>query len=92
MGKAMLSMIGVLYQVERDLLAERIRTALAVKKLAALQTNSSWKSGRPLKITPELESKILKLSNQGLSTRKIAKLLDIGKSGVHRVLSQNRRP
>ena len=54
MGKAMVAMIGILMTVEKDLLSERIKSALQTKKLIAERTGSGWKAGRPTKLTPEL--------------------------------------
>lgn len=90
MGKAFVAIIGILMSVERDLLRERIKSALFVKKLAAQQTGNGWRCGRPTKLTPELATKVIELRyKNGLSIRQIAKALDIAKSSVQRVLSQN---
>jgi DNA invertase Pin-like site-specific DNA recombinase len=87
MGKATLAILGAIAGLERELTRERIRTALAAKKLAAQQTGSDWKCGRPTKINKSLEMQILELKNRGLSIRAIAKELKIGKTSVHRVIS-----
>lgn len=89
MGKAMLSMIGVLVQVERDLLAERIKTALAVKKRTAEETGNGWRCGRK-PIPPEIVSKVGLLRSEGKSIRAIAKELNIGKTTVERILRGRR--
>lgn len=91
MGKAMLSMIGILMQVERELLAERIKTALAVKKLTAEQTGSGWKAGRPSKMNPELELEVMALKNAGNSIRQIARRLSISKTTVLRVVQKREK-
>ena len=85
MGKAMVSMIGILMQVEKDLLKERIKSALAVKKLTAEKTGNGWRSGRPTKVTPALEQEIINLRKSGLSIRQIARKLSISKTSVLRV-------
>jgi putative DNA-invertase from lambdoid prophage Rac len=84
-GKAMVAIIGALVQVERDLLSERIKTALAVKKRTAKNTGSDWRCGRP-SISQAQRITALSLRAQGLSIREIAKKLAIGKSTVERIL------
>lgn len=90
MGRAMVAMIGILMQVERDLLSERIKAALYTKKLLAEKNGTGWKAGRPTKLTPELAKEALALRENGLSIRAIAKRLGIAKTSVQRALYQNR--
>lgn len=82
MGKAMASMIGILMQVGKDSLRERIKSALAVKKLTAERTGNGWRSGRPTKITQQLEIEIIGMRKSGLSIRQIARKLSISKTSV----------
>ena len=89
MGRAMVAMIGILMSVERELLSERIKSALETKKLIAERTGSNWKMGRPTKLTPQLAEQVFILRrDEGLSIRQIAKRLEIAKSSVQRVLAQ----
>jgi DNA invertase Pin-like site-specific DNA recombinase len=84
-GKAMVAIIGALVQVERDLLSERIKTALAVKKQAAISSGSNWKCGRPA-IDTDVRTAVIKLHGEGLSIRAIAKKLGLGKTTVERII------
>lgn len=88
-GKMILSVLFSVAQLERDMISERIRCALAAKKILARQTNSGWRCGRrPL--AEDLKGKALDLRKSGLSVRGIAKQLGIGKSSVERILRGNR--
>ncbi len=90
MGQAALAIAGAMASLEKSLLAERVKTALAVKKLAAERTGSGWRCGRPTGLTPEKQTEILRLQSQGYSLRSIAKRVGLGKTTVHRfLLSQN---
>ena len=88
-GKAMVAMIGVLVSVERDLLRERIKTALHTKKMTALKNGTNWRMGRP-PLQDDLKQKVIGLRKDGLSVRKIAKRLGIGKTSVERILRGHR--
>ncbi len=90
MGRAMVAMIGILMSVERELLSERIKSALHTKKKLAEQTGSGWRCGRPTKLTAELSEQVISLRADGLSIRQIAKRLGIAKTSVQRVLDRNR--
>ena len=91
LGRAMLALTGIMAQLERDLISERIRIALAVKKEAARKTGRAWRCGRPRRLTPEVEAQVRRLSAQGLSTRAIVGALGgaVRKSTVATVLSKN---
>ena len=91
MGRAMVGLLGILMDVDRQLLSERIKSALHTKKLIAQQTGSGWRAGRPTKLTPELAAAAVELrETQGLSLRAIAKRLGIAKTSVQRALALNR--
>lgn len=85
-GKATMVIIAAVANLELDLIKNRIKTAMAAKKLAAAQAGVKWKCGRPEKLTPELRTEVLKLSASGKSIRVIAEQLGLGKSSVQRVL------
>lgn len=89
-SKGMVTMIGLLVTIERELLRDRIRTALAVRKAAAATTG--WKCGRPSKITPELIDAAKKLRASGSSVRATAKALGVSKSTVLRVCREAQNP
>lgn len=86
MGRAMVAMIGILMSVERQLLKERIRSALYTKRLHAEKMGIPFKIGRP----PIPESLIVEartLRDQGLSFRAIEKKLGkrLSKSSIARL-------
>jgi DNA invertase Pin-like site-specific DNA recombinase len=85
-GQATLTIFGAVAQLKRELIRERIRNALAAKKLAAERLGLNWKCGRKTKVNDELALTIKKLSSEGTSVRKISKLVGVSKSTVQRVL------
>lgn len=86
-GAATLTIISAISQLERNLISERIKNALAAKKMAAQQMGSDWRCGRSPVITDDLVKKVHLLRSQGASIRKIAKELGIGKSTVQRIIA-----
>jgi DNA invertase Pin-like site-specific DNA recombinase len=91
-GQATLTIISAISQLERNLISERIKNALAAKKLAAEVSGSGWRCGPKPTITPEQISKLHELRNQGISIRSSARKLGISKSSVQRILSDPRTP
>lgn len=87
-AKGMVTMIGLLVTIERDLLRDRIKTSLAVRKQAAIATGSNWRCGRPSKINPELIDAVKKLRAAGSSIRQTAKALNVSKTTVLRICRQ----
>ena len=87
MGQAMVGMIGILAAVERDLLRERIRSALAVKKQDAERTGNGWRCGRPPAVDAQLKDRIVQLRGQGLSIRKIELAIErrVSRTTIERV-------
>jgi DNA invertase Pin-like site-specific DNA recombinase len=86
-GQATLTIISAISQLERNLISERIKNALAAKKLAAQASGSNWRCGPKPTITQEQISKLSELRKQGVSIRASARLLGISKSSVQRILS-----
>lgn len=86
-SKGMVTMIGLLATIERDLLRDRIKTALALRKQTSAVTG--WKCGRPSKITKEIEQEIVQLRGAGLSIREIAKKLSLSKTAILRVVQKH---
>ena len=89
-GRAFLSIMSVVSALERDLLAERIKTALAVKKLQAEAKGQRFKIGRP-KTPPDKVNLILRLRDEGHSIRKVAEKSGIAKSTVEKILKVSRK-
>lgn len=89
-AKGMVTMIGLLVSLERDLLRDRIKTALAIRKQTAAVTG--WKCGRPSVISPELIDAVKKLRASGSSIRQTAKALGVSKSTVLRICREGQNP
>jgi len=71
-----LVVLGAVAGLEREILRERVKVALATRKLAAEKTGSGWRCGRPKTITPEIEARVHALRADGLSIRQIKAALD----------------
>lgn len=85
-GQMTLTVLAGVAQLERELISERIKTALAVKKKLAESSGSGWKCGRPA-INKATEEKVVELRRNGLSIREISKQLpNVSKSSVSRIL------
>jgi DNA invertase Pin-like site-specific DNA recombinase len=69
-GEAMVGVVGVFAQLERRLIAERTRAALAEKK------RSGARLGRPRTLSAEIEARVLALRDQGLGLTCIAARLN----------------
>ncbi|MBY0515370.1 MAG: recombinase family protein [Bacteriovoracaceae bacterium] len=92
LGQATLTILGAVAQLEKELIRERIRTALAAKKIIAQQNKTNWRCGRPTVVTDQIEKRVHELRAKGHSIRAIARILQISKSSVERALkslSQN---
>ncbi len=75
MGRACIALIGIMSQLEREWISQRIKTALAVKKLTAQQTGSGWRAGRP-ELDQSIVTEVIALRDSGLSYRAIRKHLN----------------
>lgn len=88
-GQMALTMISAVAQLEAELISERIRTALAVKKILASKSNNGWRCGRP-PIAEETKQKVIQLRDQGMSIRKIASTLgNLSKTSVEKILKES---
>lgn len=88
-GQATLSILSVVAQLEKELLRERIKSALHAKKLAAEKTG--WRCGRPLLVTPEIRQRVIELREQGLSIRRIERAIDkqISHTAIGRIVKEH---
>ena len=87
-GQMALTMISAVAQLEAELISERIRTSLAVKKTLASKFKNGWTCGRP-PISEETKRKVIQLRDQGLSIRKIASTLgNLSKTSVEKILKE----
>jgi site-specific DNA recombinase len=82
-GIAMVHMIGVFAQLERDMGIERTKAGIA----ASRAKGQKW--GPPIKIGVEYKRKIKELRSEGLPFRLIAKELKISTSTVFKVIKEN---
>jgi DNA invertase Pin-like site-specific DNA recombinase len=82
-GAATLSILGAVSQLEKEQISERIRIALATKRMAARVNNTDWTCGRPRKLTPDIQKRVEALRAEGISVREIASRLGISKSLAH---------
>jgi DNA invertase Pin-like site-specific DNA recombinase len=81
-GKAMFQMLGVFAEFERSIIQERVRAGLRRAKA------EGKKLGRPRRIAPDLEERILaarKAPGRGEGVRKIAKRFGIDPGTVQRI-------
>lgn len=85
-GQMALTCLMAVATLERQIISERIRQALAAKKLAAQRTGTAWRPGRPTVVTEEIIAQVQELRQTGLSIRDIAKRLQISKASVQRAL------
>ena len=79
--EALIAIMSTLAKQERQRLSERVRAGLERTRKAGT------KLGRPTVYERKKEAQIMKLRSEGLSVRKIAGHLGIGKSTVERVLA-----
>lgn len=80
MGRAMFGMIGVMAQLERDLIQERVASGMKAAKAKGV------KLGRKVTVNDITKGRIKAMRVEGLSIHKIAEQLDIGVGSVQRVL------
>lgn len=86
-GKAVTQILGAIAELEKNLISERIKCALAVKKMTAAETG--WSCGRRPLPTVIVEQ-VKRLRANGKSIRVISRELGIGKTSVERVLKGRR--
>jgi DNA invertase Pin-like site-specific DNA recombinase len=88
-GHATLTILGAVSTLERELIRERIKSALAAKKILAAKTGNGWRCGRKPVITEPVTKKVLELRAAGVSIRNIAKQVGIAKSTVQRIIKDS---
>lgn len=86
-GRAVLQILGSIAELEKNLISERIKTALAVKKVTSLETG--WRCGRS-PLPQDIVAQVKVLHTKGLSIRAISRELSIGKTSVERILKGKR--
>lgn len=86
-SRMILTVLMAIAELERNMIATRIKEALAAKKLVAEKTGSGWRCGRKTTITETKIAEIRSLRETGLSIRQIAKRVGVAKSSVQKCLS-----
>lgn len=84
-GRAMVSLIGVFAEFERDLIRERVKAGMQNAKSKGIRVGR-----RPL-IDTKLLRAVADMTDRGMSTRRISKALGVSKSLVHKALKISRR-
>jgi DNA invertase Pin-like site-specific DNA recombinase len=82
LGKATMAIIGAVAGLERDLLRDRVKSAMYAKKVAAEKAGEKWKCGRPSKINTDNLVEIFRLHDEGLSARLIGQRVGLSKSSI----------
>ena len=92
-GKAFFTILAAISELDRNQIAERIRFALAAKKLIAEKTGSGWRAGRPNVITEPITLQVLELRKQNYSIRQIEKMMNkaVSRSSIEQILRSNRQ-
>ena len=85
-GRALIGMLAIINNLERDIISARVKEGIQAKRLLAAATGVPWSIGRPLSLTEKMIGDITALRAQGVSLRKIAKELGVSKSSVLRVV------
>jgi DNA invertase Pin-like site-specific DNA recombinase len=82
-GRAMAGMLAVFAEFEREILSERVRAGLAEAR------QNGQRLGRPATAARKA-AEVRKLFRQGISKSEIARLLEIGRTSVRRILAESR--
>jgi len=82
-GRAMAGMLSVFAAFEHDILRDRVRAGLDHAR------QSGTRLGRPATVAVKA-AEVRKLFRQGMSKSEISRRLDIGRTSVRRILSQNK--
>jgi len=81
-GKFFLNVLGSLYQMEREVMIDRINAGIARAKA------QGKKCGRPSKVNSSLVSSVKLLREKGVSIRDIAKTCSIGVGTTYSILRE----
>ncbi len=86
-GKMLLTQLLAFAQLERDLISDRVKTAIAVKRSQAKRAGKPWIHGRPRKTDDAITGEIRSLRAAGKTIREIAEAVGgLSPSAVHRAL------
>ena len=87
-SKIMITMVGLFAELERDLISQRTKEALAYKKSIGVKLGRPRGPGKS-KLQPHKES-IEKYLDKNISVMSIAKLLDVSYTTLHNFIKKNR--
>lgn len=89
-GKLALTLLSALATLERDVLRDRVKTGMALRRLQAQQAGVPYHQGRP-PIPDQLIHDVVRLREQGLSVRQIERALEkkISRSSISRILREH---
>lgn len=88
-GRTVCSILASISQLERELISERIKVALATKKQMAKEKGEIFFVGKAPVINDEIILRCHELRSQKLSLREIALVLNISKASVERSLKRS---
>ena len=84
-GAMALTCLAAVATLEKSIIGDRIRVAMAMKRASAATTG--WTCGRK-PLPKEIADKVLELRQSGLSIRSISRQVGISKSSVERILKK----
>lgn len=87
MGTALIQLLGIFAELERNFIVERIQEGKRVKIAAG---NLEAKGGRPRKVTPVIKSKIMLDFEKGASLSQVCKKYTLSRSTVANLKSEYR--
>lgn len=85
-GRATMTILAAVAALERDLIADRVKNAIAAKRMAAKAAGIDWRPGRPSVLTADLVAEARELRAAGASMRAIAAKVGVSKSSICRAL------
>lgn len=83
-GRMMFQMVGVFAEFERSMISERVKSGLQRVRSTGI------KLGRPTRQTSQTVSDVWSLKDNGRGPTSISKQLNLGRTTVYRILSQER--
>ena len=87
-GEFFFNIINSVHQYQRDQIRENVISGLENWK----RKNPHKKLGRPSKLTPEVENKILEMRSRKLGINKIAKVCGVGTQTIYKVINADNIP
>lgn len=78
-GSFMLVILGAVAQLEREMMLERQREGIAKAK-----AEGKYRGRKPLPF--EVKNEVIKLINEGVSKRRVAKRMNLGEATIYRIL------